>query len=901
MVDALENVEDAYPLTPVQEGLLFHSIKEPDSGAYHGQIILRLAGSLDAALFRRAVDRLFSRHAALRTIYLWEDLDEPLQVVRPAVELDWEEPDWRADVEASLAAYLRVDRSRPFELSRAPLSRLLLAREAEDRWCFVWSVHHLQLDGWSLAPLIQELQSEYRALRDGRGHDPESPASFGDYVDCVREQDLGAAERFWREELNGFTDPGELTFPGVTPAAESHWTERELPDATRSSLEEFARTHRLTVNTILQGAWALLVSRLTGRTDVVVGATVSGRTLPLPGIDRIVGCCLNTLPFRAVADGELDPVTWLTSLHRRHARLREYEFTALADIQRWCDRSGPGQLFDTVVVFENTPLRVDDLSVADALDIRDCRILDYSNYPWALLIYPTNRGFRLELISRYPRELCERILNWYINLLTRLLANRQLTDIEMLSEEERTNLVDWGTGEVLSQPPSTVLSMIAKQVEAQPDATALSFRGESLTYAELDERANELAGRLIDHTESGDRVGLCVERSIEMVVGILGIMKAGCAYVPLDPAYPKARLQYVLEDSRARVLVARDLSLDFPADRTVLLNTKSASQNTLEREFLREFTPDYLAYVIHTSGSTGKPKGVGVTHANLAYSTHARIEFHQRPVERFLLLSSFSFDSSIVGIFWTLCSGGALVLPEEKLEQDMDALADLMEANRITHTLCLPSLYDTILRHVFTAALHHLRVAIVAGEACPPNVIQHHFETLGNCRLYNEYGPTEATVWSTVTELSEQDAPTIGRPIPGAQISVLDRQLRPVPVGVPGELCVGGPGVVPGYLNDEALTAERFIHDGQRYRTGDRVCWLPDGRLQFLGRLDQQLKIRGHRIEPSEIESALRAHPSVADAVVLLDRVGDDVDELFAQLSNLDPDIVEELLQEIES
>src|SRR6185369_1920759 len=416
--------------------------------------------------------------------------------------------------------------------------------------------------------------------------------------------------------------------------------------------------------------------------------------------------------------------------------------------------------------------------------------------------------------------------------------------------------------------------------ERTPEAVALVHEAQQLTYAELNRRANQLAHylrRLGVRPES--LVALVMERSLEMVVGLLGVLKAGGAYLPVDPAYPQERVQFMLKDSGASVVVTAGAELNGGSSHVVRMDEdwqKIEAESEANPE--RVTTAENLAYVIYTSGSTGNPKGVYVTHRNLFHSTNARFRHYEDPVKTFLLLFSFSVDGSITGIFWTLCQGGTLLLPPKGIERDPAQLGSLIRKHQVTDTVCLPSLYTLLLDQAEPEQLSSLRRVIVAGEACPAELIATHYQRLDRAVLLNEYGPTEGTVWSTVAQLEPQTSQvTIGRPITNVSVHVLDSHGNIVPIGVGGEICIGGEGLARGYLNRPELTAERFIPNaysrqpGERlYKTGDMARYQPNGDLMLLGRNDQQVKVRGYRIELGEIETVLRQHEAVQEAAVVV-------------------------------
>jgi amino acid adenylation domain-containing protein len=561
----------------------------------------------------------------------------------------------------------------------------------------------------------------------------------------------------------------------------------------------------------------------------------------------------------------------------------------LVKVQQWSDIVPGVALFDSIVVFENYP--GNDKNAQRSLQIRNTQYSELSNYPLALLVLP---GTELRLLMIYNRnrfepDTVERIVNHLRTILEAmaLQSPKTLAEIPLLDEREREEvLVNWNNTYTPVETEHPLFRVVGKYAAQNPNAEAVIAQDGSLTYTQLNERANQLAHCLIARgVKPGSTVGLFIERSKMMLVGIIGIQKAGAAYVPLDPAYPSERIAFILEDSRSPVIVSqRNLVSRLPATDAQIIeldNHFSSLDGISTVEPPSMATPNDLAYLIYTSGSTGTPKGVMVTHGNLLASTMARPVTYKQPVDRFLLLSSFSFDSSIAGIFWTLASGGTLVLPAPDEEKEVQKLAAIIEREQVTHTLALPALYRLLLTYAPQHSLDSLQVVIVAGEACPKDLGQMHYHILPHTSLYNEYGPTEATVWCSVYKVPpvfEDGVVPIGQPIANSQLYILDRRGQPAPIGVPGELYVGGAGVTPGYWNKPELTAERFPmlsftgypNIGRVYRTGDLARWRSDGEIEFLGRVDNQVKIRGYRVEPGEIEAVLRHHSAVEEAAVII-------------------------------
>ena len=903
------NIEAIYPLTPVQEGILFHTLYAPGSPLYFQQYSVLLEGTLDEGRYREAWQLVIDRHETLRSLLTWEGRERPLQIVRNHVEPQWRIEDWREEpVERHaerLAAFLTADRKQGFALDVAPLMRFALMRIGDDAHRFVWSHHHVVVDGWSMGIILDEVFYCYEALMAGAAPDLAPPAPYRDYVRWLHEHDPAIGEDHWRRLLAGFTTATRLRVE--TPGVASPWAERHDEEIVRLSasatrrLTSFGRTNGLTLNTIFRGAWALVLNRYSGEDDVVFGATVSGRPPELDGAMDMVGLFINTLPVRAHIEPAVPIVDWLRRLQLEQIDAAAFESTPLVDVQRWSDVPKGEPIFQTLLVFENVP---HPSSQAGVLASSDIRYLQRSNYPLAVLVMP---GDELEMIllydaDRYQAGVIRRMARQLVRTLEAISEDpiRPTGEVPFFPPDELAQIVlDWNRTEADYPASETVHSLVLSAAERSPDRPAVIGEGATLTYADLVARARVLAGRLRRLGVGPDaRVGVAGERSAGTVVAILGVLLAGGAYVPLDPRQPPVRSQYLVSDTSAvAVVVGRDVDLGDVAAAVVTVDVGGglidASPDD-ERVIASGSGPDDLAYVLFTSGSTGRPKGVAVTHRNLVNSTHARLHAYGGPVTSFLLLSPFHFDSSVAGLFSSLTAGGTLVLPGPDMEKDVRHLADLIAAHQITHTLALPSLYGLLLDHADPGDLRSLELVMVAGEACPPELVERHSALLPLAHLVNEYGPTEATVWCTVHHAAEPArGPSpgelgvrvpIGKPIANTQAYILDSLLRPVPIGVPGELHIAGLGLARGYLDHPELTAERFVyHDvaGQGsvrlYRTGDIARFLPDGSIDLLGRIDHQVKIRGQRIELSEIEMVLREHPEVGDAVaVALPRAGNE-------------------------
>lgn len=897
--DRRDGAERAFPLSPIQEGMLFHALERPDEAVYHEQYTCVLTGDVDPDALRDAWRQVLRRHATLRTSFLWDGVEEPLQIVERDPEPRWTILDWSSKdatgQAAELEALLERDRQDRFDFARAPLVRFHLARLASDRWRLLWTYSHLLSDGWSLPRILRDLEAAAAGTLDGAP--PRLP--YHRHVEWIRNQDRDAAERFWTTELDGVRPAtAPRTARPTSVATDPHGrVEFQLEAEESEALLALARSQRVTLNTVALGAWALWLARTAGTDDVVTGTTVSGRPVDLDGADEAVGAFLNTVPLRVGVDPSTPAGDWLRTLQTHLAEVRRFEWAPLRDVQRWSGLPAGESLFDTLVVLQNLGL---DWASGDApWRIEDIDYFAHNNYPLGLIVEP-GRRIRVYLVhrtDRYDTTTVERIGEGYRKMLASLVAHPE----RPLAEHRHDPPPLVGA----SLPPVRPwLERFASVVATSPDLVAVGQDDTAVTYRELDTAANRLAHVLRERGAGpGTTVAIGLDRGPEWIGTMLGVLKAGAAYVPLDPDWPEERVRSVLADASPVAVVVRGTALradvpplDLARDADILDAAPSTDPGHVP-------APGDLAYVLYTSGSTGTPRGVMVTHDNLAHSDAARLVVYDGTPDGYLLLSSPAFDSSVAGIFWTLGTGGTLWIPPVDRVLDLPYLRDLIRARGITHLLGIPSL----VRELFAEAssLASVRVAIVAGEACSPAVVDAIRDAHPDCGLFNEYGPTEGTVWCTVFDTSRPftGGVPIGGPTPGFTLRIMDAHAHPTPRGIPGELWIAGPQVARGYLNDPIATAQRFRPDpaDERvvwYRTGDQVRQRDDDTLEFLGRLDDQVKIRGQRIEPGEVEDLLRTHPGVDDAVVVARTVAraPGVDDLVDALSGLSAEEVEALL-----
>jgi len=870
------SVEDVHPLTPMQSGMVFHGLSQQSQGVYFEQVTFVLDGVADPELLADAWRHVVARTPVLRGGVVWEGVEEPLLVVHREVDLPVAHHDWRdRDRAEALAELLAADRERRLDLTAAPLLRVALARLPGGATQVVWTFHHVLLDGWSVFQVLSDVVTAYAALRDGTAPALPTRRPFGDYVAWLLRQDQEQAERHWRRVLGQVTEPTPLPYDrapaGSHSAVSSHWVSGELDEVATGRLQEFARQHRLTVNTVVQGAWALLLSRHSGQDEVCFGATVSGRPAELAGVDDITGIFINTLPVAVRADRGATAGNWLRELQDVQAESRRFEHVPLATVSSWSGVGGGVNLFDSIVVFENYPIDADDVA-SHGLGLRDLDALEATNYPLTVVATP---GERLSLGVGYDPALfdtttAERLTAQLARVLHVFGAEPAIAlgDVDVLPEAERDRLLVAFNDTAHEVAPYLLPDLVEAQVSRTPHGIAVVADGVELTYAELDARANRLARLLADRGAAPERVvALAMPRSVEIVVAQLAVLKTGAAYLPVDPDYPAERVAFMLADARP-VLVLTLPGTGITAENLVVLD--GSEDGLPATPVSRDVRPENPAYVIYTSGSTGTPKGVVVTHAGLASFSGAEIDhFDVREGDRVLQFASPSFDASVLELCMALPAGAALVVPPPGPLLG-EHLAAVLAERGVTHALIPPVAMAT----VPDVPLPAFRTLVVGGEACTAELVD---RWAPGRRMVNAYGPTEATVVTSWSDpLEPGGTPPIGRPIRNTRVHVLGPDLRPVPIGAAGELFVTGVGLARGYLGRPGLTADRFVANpfgepGSRlYRTGDLVRWTADGRLEFLGRVDDQVKIRGFRVEPGEIEAVLRRHPDVAAAAVVV-------------------------------
>ena len=913
---AAATLEDVLPLAPLQQGLLFHALDDEQRlDVYTVQHVFEFNRPVNADALRASADEMLRRHPNLRAGFAHEGMDQPVQFIRAPMPAHWREVDLSGlaptEHDRELTRIRRQERERRFDLTRPPLIRNVLVHCGQGRSVLVETHHHILMDGWSGTLYIFELLELYRAGGDPGALPPARP--YRDYLVWLSQQDMELAIGAWGDALAGLDAPTLLAppDPGRSPIMPRS-IETALAPSTTEALTTVARDIGVTPNSLLYTAWALTLRAQTGRDDIVFGSTVSGRTPEIPDVSSIIGLFFNTIPVRIDPRPAEHLADLFARVHRQQTDLLPHHHVNLADIQR---QAGLGTLFDTLYVLRNTPKDADQArELEQAVGLEEISAADATHYPLTFVVEP---GENTTISLAYRPDLfddttAQRLLDRALTTIDALVNDpeRRVADLDLLSEDESRAVLTEPNRTERDLPPDTITRLLEQTAARHPERTALVFHGRRVSFAELNGRANRIARLLVARgvaPEAG--VALGVPRSVDTVAGLFASLKVGAGYVPLDLDHPESRLADMLTDSAPMVLLVNHDSVDrVPAPEgteTVVLGSAGIDAELAElspddltdAELLGPVTPETLAYTIYTSGSTGRPKGVAVPLRGL---TNMLVNHQERifdpviaeqdgRVLRVAHTVSFSFDMSWEELLW-LVQGHEVHLMDEEMRRDSDALTSYCAEHHIDVINVTPSYCGQLIEDgLLEDDRHRPCLVLLGGEAVTDTVWQRLRDTPGVLG-YNLYGPTEYTINTLGGGTEDSATPTVGAPIHNTRVYVLDSGLAPVPPGVPGELYVSGIGLARGYAGRPGATADRFVADPFgppgtiMYRTGDLVRWGPDGLVDFLGRTDDQIKIRGHRVEPGEIVVVLESHPDIAQAAVLAREDAPGVRRLVAYL-----------------
>ncbi|QFY82157.1 amino acid adenylation domain-containing protein [Bacillus subtilis] len=906
-------IQDIYPLSFMQEGMLFHSLYDEQSRAYFEQASFTIHGQLDLERFQKSMDAVFDRYDIFRTAFIYKNVAKPRQVVLKQRHCPVHVEDIshlnEKDKEHCTEAFKEQDKSKGFDLQTDVLMRISILKWAPDHYVCIWSHHHILMDGWCLGIVIKDFLHIYQAL--GKGQFPDLPPvqPYGTYIKWLMQQDREEAAEYWKKRLQHFEKASPL--PKRTDQMSDGTLQQitfTIPEKETSELQKIAAACGATLNTVFQALWGIMLQKFNRRDDAVFGSVISGRPSELKDVENMVGLFINTIPIRVQSDF-LSFSDLVSRMQKDMTEAEAYSYFPLYDIQ--AQSALKQELIDHIIVFENTPTQqeIEELNQAGSFDfsVKDFEMEEVTNYRCSVKVIPGRTLYvRIHFhTGAYQPNMMSEIKDYLQHMISDVISDPSLpvSKMTLLDEDKTRKIVSQNNRTVSVSPEAPTLhGLFERQAAVTPERPAIRFSGGSLTYAELDLYASRLAAHLAARGVTNESiVGVLSERSPDMLIAVLAVLKAGGAYLPLDPAYPKERLSYMLKDSGASLLLTQPgCSAPSFSGETLEVDMTSLAGEKAENH---EFTPadgGSLAYVIYTSGSTGQPKGVAVEHRQtVSFLTGMQHQFPLSEDDIVMVKTSFSFDASVWQLFWWTLSGASAYLLPPGWEKDPALIVQAIHQENVTTAHFIPAMLNSFLDQAEIERLSDrtsLKHVFAGGEPLAPRTAARFASVLPQVSLIHGYGPTEATVDAAFYVLDpERDRDRlripIGKPVPGARLYVLDPHLAVQPSGVAGELYIAGAGVARGYLNRPALTEERFLEDpfypGERmYKTGDVARWLPDGNIEFLGRTDDQVKIRGYRIEPGEIEAALRSIEGVREAAVTV-RTDSGEPELCAYIEGL--------------
>ncbi|WP_155252353.1 non-ribosomal peptide synthetase, partial [Paenibacillus polymyxa] len=885
-------VENIYALTPMQKGMLFYNLMDSQSGAYFEQSSFDLKGCLNLAAFTASLELLVQRHSVLRTNFYSGWKDEPLQVVYRNKRSELYIEDLR-DMEEEerndyILEYTRKDKQRGFDLAEDTLMRVAILRTAEKTYRFVWSFHHILMDGWCLSLVTNEVFASYFAILAHKQPELGPVTPYSQYIEWLEQQDRQAASNYWSRYLDGYEEQSRLPQAKIQSKT-GYQTKRldfDLGVGLTAGIQQIAKRYQVTMNTLMQTVWGMLLQKYNGTDDVVFGSVVSGRPAEIPNVEHIIGLFINTIPVRIHSHKDSLFSDVMKQNQEQSIASQAYDTYPLYEIQGLSELKQ--DLINHILIFENYPMeeQIEQLGEGEASSFRITGVesVEQTNYDFNLVVLPGNTihmSFVYNALA-FERESVEQIQGHLMELLKQVVANPDISvrELDVLSEPEREQILRvWGDTAADYPSEQTIHGLFEAQAAQTPEQAALFFEGAQLTYRELNERANRLARTLRSHGVTTDSlVGIMTERSVDMIVGMLGIMKAGGAYVPLDPTYPEDRIRYMLDDSGTALLLTQSHLVEKVAfdGKILVLDGEQGIYHEEGANLEPVSGPNDLAYVIYTSGTTGQPKGVMIEHhgpCNL--KTYFDETLHMSLSDHVLMFASYSFDVACWEVFQTLFCGATLYVPTMETILNYERFEQYTAEHQIT-VVMLPPTYAVYLE---PKRMSSLRILFTAGSASSLELVQ---QWKDQVPYYNGYGPTEnsivTTIWPVSEDANADERISIGRPVPNHRVYIVDAHGHLAPVGVAGELCVSGEGLARGYLHRPELTDEKFIPnpftDGEAgyermYRTGDLARWMPDGNIEHLGRIDHQVKIRGYRIELGEVEANLLKVEAVQEVIVL--------------------------------
>ncbi|MCP3738294.1 amino acid adenylation domain-containing protein [Rossellomorea sp. BNER] len=889
----MAKVEKVYDLSPMQEGMLYHSLLQEETETYFQQVDFSIRGNLDIQVFEQSIQMLIQRHDILRTNFVYRKIKKPQQVVlnHRKVPFHYMDLSDQSDKEFLnlIQSFLEEDRQCGFDLRKESLMRFAVFKKDENDFRVVWSYHHILLDGWSIGIVMNELLQLYSSLVNERPIQLEKVKPYKDFIDWLKIQDYEESLAYWKQFLQGYQERALIPMKPNRVENDNYKTVHfTLGEEMTKEMVHFSKQHHVTLNIIFQTIWGVLLQRYTHQEDVVFGMVQSGRTAPIQGIEKMVGLFINTVPVR-IDKSHGSFLELARELQKQFFTSEKHGFCPLYEIQNQSVQKQ--EIFDHILVFENVPLdkgaENNLYHQGQMLKISDVTSFAQTNYPLTITVIP---GTSVEINikyndSLYDHQFIDRIENHFKKVIQTIIAHSDILvhQIDILTDSEKQQLLKmWNDTDAEYPKEKTIHEWFEEQVDKVPHQVAVVFKNERLTYFELNERANRLA-RVLQQTgvKPDNRIGLLVERSLDMIVAMLAIVKSGGAYVPIDPAYPIDRISYMLKDSGACMILSQASVIEKLQSISEWsgswVDVRESLDNRIDGSNLSVANQsNHLAYVIYTSGTTGHPKGVMMEHCQLVNLLHDQISRIEIPFnEKVLQFNSISFDVSFQEIFSTLLSGGCLYVIENEMKQNIEKLLTYIE-NQTISIVYWPVSYVKAVFQLVARLPKSIKHVITAGEQLILSPSLKQCIRQSNVHIHNHYGPSETHVVTTYKLSPDKELiehPPIGKPIANTQIYVLNENRQIQPQGAVGEVYISGKSVSRGYLGKPKLTAEKFltnpfVPNERMYRTGDIARYLSDGNIEFLGRIDQQVKIRGYRIELGEIESVLMEYPKVKDVVV---------------------------------
>ncbi len=894
-----ENVEDILSLTPTQEGMLFHYLMDDKSEQYKVSLKLVLNGTIDFELMKRAWKEVFNHNEALRSIYKWEKISKPVQIILKEIEIPIFEYDFREysleDKKAKLEELIQKNINENIDISLNPIN-ITLCRTEDDRCTMIVTNHHILFDGWSNGIIYKNFLETYNNLINNKPINIKEKSKYKQFIKYILGIDIKKHNLFWNNYLDGLEEKTVLPYKNsnctLTPskiATIDYCLSKDITD----DLNSFIRKNNITLAATIYCAWGILLKSYSNSDDVLFGTTVSGRTLAIKNIEDIVGTFINTIPFRVAFKKEDTILELINKILDDLIKRKEYENSSLSNIIEERKMGNINELFDSIVVIENYPFEnISDETALSNLKIESYSIKEANNFNLTLTVMigdvlKFNFAYNQEL---FDSKIIDNLSKNFVRIISLIINDfdKKVRELEILCPDEKEEIINsFNNTDFEYDSTKTLKELFEEQVHNTPLETAIVCGNEKINYSDLNQKANCLAHWLKNKgVKKGDIIGIALNRSIEVFIAMLGVVKASASYLPIDPEYPNERIEYILEHSNCFSVIAKKDS-KFKTDDMICLDDLEIFESEMAN-LDNINSSDDLLYMIYTSGSTGKPKGVMISHKsvhNFINGMNRKLDFSQD--KTIVSVTTISFDIFVLESWLALVNGLKIVLATEAEQNDPQLLDKLIIDNNVDIIQTTPSRLGLMIESKNIKGLGKLSKVLVGGEPFPEQLLFQLKEICKDGKIYNMYGPTETTVWSCVEELSSAQNITIGKAIDNTQLYVLDSNLKLLPIGAVGELYIGGDGLSLGYFKNEELSNQRFItspfdEDKKIYKTGDLVKWLPDGKLKFIGRNDTQIKLRGYRIELSEIESQILKIPGVTQAIAVIKKNTKNEDSICA-------------------